>query len=308
MVKQKKRSKRGRQPRRQKVVRLGALSRWDAPAREYLRLLRDPCNAPLVQPVVPGTSAGILWRARSSVTIPLVGTDTSCVVYYAPNNAVFLCSVAAASTPLITPNLKTALPLPTTPVTNTWYYVDVPCISFVERRSIAACLQASYRGVENNRAGTFSVHSNFPHRRIQQVVGLTPDMLAGMCPVTIRTPLETSESVWMPSEPDDVKWREKGHLVGDADVDETGVLLVLRNATAANYTECTAYNVWDIVPDSTTSNIGTATTIPSRVSWTEIISEAAKMPMVRQVMDMMVVSATAALGPGARATQQWLLA
>lgn len=180
--------KTGRTPRR----RVKSSPPLDDAAASYARLLADPCNATLVQPVYPGGDAGFLFRAESFITFGNNATDTSGVVHWTPGY------VNSGSTELIF-GASTGGGASTTLSTS----VASPGRTFLTAnakgaRCVAACMKVTYPGAENGRAGR--VHFGLTQAGMLDTgVAVAPDSVAQTLQHYSRTPAETIEIIWKPN-------------------------------------------------------------------------------------------------------------
>lgn len=164
----------------------------DDAAASYARLLVDPCNAPLAQPVYPGGDSGFLFRAESFVTFGNGATDTSGVVHWTPgyvnSNATELIS-AGTTGGSVSGSLGN--------------FTQSPGRSFLTAnakgvRCVAACMKVTYPGAENGRSGR--VHFGLTQAgMLDTAVSVTPDNVAQTLQHYSRTPAETIEIIWKPN-------------------------------------------------------------------------------------------------------------
>lgn len=187
---------------RTSVPRFGGL---DPMAMAYRALLSDPCNAPLVPPVVAGPVTGLLVRQRYSVSptgiqgvssvngAPMTGN------FYAslkPAMAQFDWCVSTAGTQTV--DLETGVLGATI------------CQSY---RPVAACIKWVPTGPINNRAGI--VHTAYMPDRIVPPGGTwgdaEADKYAILCPKAIsNTGMgELPEVKWLPSSPEDLDFKSR---------------------------------------------------------------------------------------------------
>lgn len=165
----------------------------DVPARDYARLMTDPCNAPLVHPIYPGGDAGFLFRAESFRTFGNgLGTNTSGVMHWTPGY------VNSTNTELIANSVDTgATTLALTAA------LDSPGKTFLAGtakgvRCVAACVKITFPGAESTRSGR--VHFGLTQAgMLDSGAVVAPDDVATSLQHYTRTPPETIELVWKPN-------------------------------------------------------------------------------------------------------------
>lgn len=164
----------------------------DQAALDYARLLADPCNAPVVHPIYPGTDAGFLFRAENFFPVGETTGATGGVFHWVPgyvngNNTecLFMNSTSGGSV------------LALNNVGNT------PGKSFLNNnargaRCIAACMKLSFPGSEANRSGR--VH--FGHTTAGMLLNgdtVSVDQVAQTLQHYTRTPADVIEIIWKPN-------------------------------------------------------------------------------------------------------------
>lgn len=167
----------------------------DVFATQYARLLRDPCNAPVVHPVYSGADAGFLFRAESVLTL---GVDrTAGFFHWTPGYVNANGSEVVGGTELTSGvNLTMAAFGGATPgkafLTTNAFGV----------RCVAACLKVVYPGSEQARAGR--VHYGHTQASLADVgdAGYTADGYALSLQNYSRTPPESIELIWRPGNAD----------------------------------------------------------------------------------------------------------
>lgn len=121
----------------------------DEGARQWLRLLSDPCRAPLVQPCYESAGTGLLFRAHSLFTPDPTATDF--VLEFSPcQSGSFACRYGWSNTvggPLGTAgNIEIGGLFGTTPLTS----------PVGRARCAAACIKIVYTGKEVDRQGVIA--------------------------------------------------------------------------------------------------------------------------------------------------------
>jgi hypothetical protein len=167
----------------------------DGPALSYAALLADPCNGPLVHPIYPGTDAGFLFRAESFTSFGTGAGETSGVVHWTPgypnfNDSEFLYTATAGGGTTGTMASATASPGKTFLATNAR---GVRCV--------AACMKVSYNGSEANRSGRFHYGQTVAGTLDNSQV-VAPDAVAQALQNYGRTPTDSIELIWKPSQGD----------------------------------------------------------------------------------------------------------
>lgn len=127
-----------RKSAKQQSVALVRRSGLDAHAMAWARLLRDPCNAPMVSPCYPSGGTGIFLRFRR-VYNPMVSPNNCMQMTFQPGlNAIYLGQTNGAGTVGLVSTPQVAF----SDLTN-----------YDSARPVAACLRVMYTGTEANRAG-----------------------------------------------------------------------------------------------------------------------------------------------------------
>lgn len=171
----------------------------DVGGAAWARLLADPCNAPLVNPVYPsGSFGGQLVRVESDFIAGAGATQTAVAVLYTPglyatsiaSAATWPLSLIEAETDVITGNWAPTSRIPGATQYGAWQSV----------RAVASCVQVTWPGSELNRQGTVAmgqVSSN-----IIFTTGTSTSALRQLCPRVDRMPDGTAEIKWRPTERD----------------------------------------------------------------------------------------------------------
>lgn len=186
-----KRSKRGRKGKRSVVVERPVGRGLDAAAYAYARLLMDPCNAGVVQPIYPGSESGFLFRAENFFPVGETAAATGGVFHWTPGyintsntECLFMNSVSGSASLALNP-------------------VGVaPGKLFLANnargvRCVAACVRLTFPGAESARAGR--VHYGHTSAGIlHNGDTVSVDQIAQTLQHYSRTPAETIELVWKP--------------------------------------------------------------------------------------------------------------
>lgn len=176
-----KRAVRQRQPRQQ----------LDSAALAYANLLRDPCNAALVQPIYPGGGAGFLFRGETFFTLGNGGTETAGYMHWTPGY------VNSSNSEIVYGSTTS----PTNGITNAGL-ANGPAKTFLNNnvraaRCVAACLRITYPGAESSRAGRVHYGHTFGGS-IDIGDVFTTDNVAQLLVNYGRTPTDTIEMYWKP--------------------------------------------------------------------------------------------------------------
>lgn len=154
----------------------------DAGGKEYARLLADPCYGKLTTPLYDSVGSGNLVRLESDFILGAEATSVGCAVLFTPG--------------LISTTGSSGVTIPTTVVnsdsgTITWSpaYANQPGYamrtSFGAVRAVSACMQVSYVGAEQTRAGVIALgQTNLG----QAILNTTTSALRGMAERVVRTP------------------------------------------------------------------------------------------------------------------------
>lgn len=189
-----------RKGRKQAIARSSGMSKA---TNDYIRLLTDPCNAPLVHGIYPGTGGGIVSRFESDFIYGGGATDTCLALVWVPGlNLVFQPNILLPSD-----NTVYANTLGSTTNMPGYNFLTTTAGSF---RCVAACMQVSYPGSELNRSGVISLGVQdgaslmplLPTTQGGRGGTVTVQQMRSMAQHTERTPATTAEIVWMPGEAD----------------------------------------------------------------------------------------------------------
>lgn len=178
----------------------------DMAARNYARLLTDPCNAPLCDSIYPGTGGGIVSRLEADFILNPVALSTGGILIWTPG----LGLVYTNSTNLVADTTNTFMaPLFTTSgVTPPGFnFLSTTAQSF---RCVAACAQVSYPGSESGRGGIVSMGvvdsgtaaSFLPVANGGENTLTNTATMRQLSQHSERTPAAMAEVVWFPGEQD----------------------------------------------------------------------------------------------------------
>lgn len=180
-----------RKPKKRAARMPRRLTTLDPPAVAYAKLLADPCNAALVQPVFPGGDSGFLFRAESFSSWNITAGSTSGVVHWTPGyvnttNTEILSTEAANGAAGVTMKVENVAPGKSFLASNAR-----------AARCIAACLKVTYAGAESQRAGRVH-YGHTSSGMLDNGQTVTADSVAQTLQHYSRTPAETIELRWYP--------------------------------------------------------------------------------------------------------------
>lgn len=178
----------------------------DAAASDYMRLIKDPCNAKLCNTIWPGTSGSLVSRFESDFIL-WNDTSTSGVLAFVPGaNALYYNG--------------TVMTLDTTASTIGSDPAKAPGNSFLTAtasgvRAVACCLEISFPGTELNRSGIVALgqapFSTFVPNVLTAGGGgnvtLTASNVRTLAQHTERMPQDRAEILFQPG-PGDQNWYE----------------------------------------------------------------------------------------------------
>lgn len=186
-----------RAPRAQAMAPPGRL---DQSATEYMRLIKDPCNAKLTNTIWPGSSGSFVGRFESDFILWNQATAVGGFLVYTPGTN----SIVANSTLLTSDTLPSVVG---------YDGVNIPSAGFLMSgtsvgsfRAVAACVQVMFPGTELNRSGIVSggvtrfdpFVSNLPLVDGGSAITTTASQMRSLCQHTERTPQEMMEIIWFP--------------------------------------------------------------------------------------------------------------
>ena len=186
-----KKNKKNKPKRTVTVVQRSIINRLDEKAKEYARLIMDPCAAPLTHPVYPGGDAGFLFRAVSFFTIFSSATETAGVLHWTPGYP------NSSHTDLIIFGNTSGTATGATGVSSQG--PGKPFLSSNARgaRCVAACLKVTFPGSESARSGRVHYgHTTAGTIDLGQTV--SADQVAQLLQHYGRTPTDTIELYWLP--------------------------------------------------------------------------------------------------------------
>lgn len=205
-----------------------ARSALDRLATDYVKLLTDPCGAPLVHPVYGGTDGSYLVRLESVFTLGNGAGDKAGVLQWTPggygSNGLHLIGGATTGGGVAV----TAAPLTT--LAPGYGYLPAQADT---ARCVAACMSVFYPGSELNRAGSL-VLGQVTGSMIDTTASNTPTSLYPLFPDMFRTPDGAMEAVWTPNS-NDMLWTDPSRATSQNELERKAALAC----------------VWQNLPDAT---------------------------------------------------------
>lgn len=195
----KRNAKRAAKPRARAIIPRAPVATLDKPAADLARLLADPCGAPVVTGISPGTNGSFVLRLEADSILFSGGTDTSGIFYWVPGAFRAFSAPATADSVGITLTPNTGL-VPGTPFLT----------GYSTARCVAACAQIMYPGSEVSRAGVVSM-GVIPAGVLTDVIpaasgGTTgliqPAQVRAASQIVTRTPDQNLEVRWRPGQGD----------------------------------------------------------------------------------------------------------
>lgn len=174
------------------VVQRSVISKLDEKAKEYARLIMDPCAAPLTHPVYPGGDAGFLFRAETFFTAFVGATETAGVLHWTPGYA------NGSHTDLISAGATNGTA--TVTMGTTYFGPGKTFLTSNARgaRCVAACLKVTFPGSESVRSGRVH-YGHTTAGTIDFGQSVSADHVAQLLQHYGRTPTDTIELYWLPS-------------------------------------------------------------------------------------------------------------
>lgn len=184
--------------RRNAIPRAGPV--LDKPAADLARLLADPCGAPVVHSISPGSGGSFVVRVEADAIIFSGAAQTAGVFYWSPGGIRAFANAAADDVTPFTLNQITNL-VPG----------DGFLASYSSAKCVAACAQIMFPGTELQRSGVVGM-GVVP---VATLTNVTPVAYGGaalnttaanvrtLCQIVQRTPDMTQEVRWRPGQGDE---------------------------------------------------------------------------------------------------------
>lgn len=213
--------KQNNKPRRVKAA-ADARIVLDRSAMQYARLLRDPCNGPLVPSLWPGSEGSLVTRFETDFICFNGATETGGIIVYNPGLALCYSNATPVTSDTTATQLTSAL-------------LPVPGATFLANtagsyRCVSACAQVMFAGTELNRAGflgagvtTFGSYA----RNLLVVAGgagivTNPSDVRQSCQKVVRMPDDMLEVKWFPGGGDSLFMEGGNTAMTAADVVDAG--------------------------------------------------------------------------------------
>jgi len=190
-------------PMSQITRNVGPAGGLDRPAKEWARLMMDPCSAPLVPPCY-STGCGSAMLIRSEYDyLTATGAVTATVAAFIPG----LNAVAAETSGLVTDTTAASLTLQSGAApSGAWLDANAGSV-----RCVAARAEISYPGTELTRSGIIGLglmdggafHQNLPLTEGGANVGITAAQTRRMCQHVERMPSTMAAINWAPGPNDE---------------------------------------------------------------------------------------------------------
>lgn len=168
-----------------------ALPGFDAAAKQYAKLLLDPCNAPLVHPIGCPTG-GILVRAQSITSLGGAGF-TAGVLHWTPG-AIGLNSVELLASSVADQNTATLMTVSGATPGKNFLASNASAV-----RCVAACARIMWDGAESARAGRVA-YGNTVGGFLDAGSTTTPGNVVPNLETMERMPQTKAEIRWCPNE------------------------------------------------------------------------------------------------------------
>lgn len=179
-----------------KPVMSGPTSALDKDAKAWIRLLEDPCNAPMVQPCYPGTGTGYFSRCRYELNVPAEARDW--IFEFHPGTSVNGTSLGAWSW-----SNTSGGALGNATADSMGGFIASGAVG--RYRAVAACLQVVYTGSELNRSGVVGVSSDQGVTFVNtQPIGATVPQYMTTMAHTERLGQRAIEYRWVPGPGDEL--------------------------------------------------------------------------------------------------------
>lgn len=182
---------------------VGPAGGLDRAAKDWARLMMDPCTAPLVPPCY-STGCGSAMLIRSEYDyIPATGAVTATVAVFVPG----LNAVAAETSGFVTDTSAVTLTLQSGAApSGAWLDANAGSV-----RCVAARAEVSYPGTELTRSGVIGLglmdggafHQNLPITEGGSNIGITPAQARRMCQHVERMPAGMAAVNWAPGANDE---------------------------------------------------------------------------------------------------------
>lgn len=293
------------QPQRKKSQtprpqRMGGL---DQGAMHHIRLMADPCNAPLVHPAYESPGGGAVIRYRKFITVGTAGVEKCGAFSWAPALNEHFANGADASANAFAPARVSTFP-------------DLAATSASTAgssfRCVAACARIITNASELNRAGlVYAGATDMNQAWGAGAAVLNVDSLAGILPVTTRSPNKSIEIVWTPGGADtDFNSDDTLSVTGRGAIGRNTLTFAFAGAPSAIGYTIELTGVYEVKFGAGTGVCTSITPPPSSNSWNQVLRGFAQairnapvvIDGVRRATDFVANAGTAYMGQlGSRA-------
>lgn len=289
----------------------------DKPAADLARLLADPCGAPVVHTISPGTNGAFILRLEADNIIFSGATETAGIFYWVPG--AFRAFGGSSTGDAVAATL----------IAQTSF---IPGFNFLSNystaRCVAACAQVMFPGTELQRSGVVSM-GVIPAGVLTDVIPATFGGTAGNTTVAnvraasqivARTPDMTQEVRWRPGQGDseDVDLVALNQTPNNFPVVARGknALVITASGLPVNVgirIRCVA--VYEVTPKSSQGLVASVETTRSSNNMTEVLQTLDRVkedwwhgPVGAGVRSMASIAANYAFGPMGGAAVQSMFA
>lgn len=237
----------------------------DQAAKAHIRLMLDPCQAPLVRPAYETSAGGLLVRYRKVMNVANTAGDTAFVAAFLPHeNMVHYLNTGNPGTPntLIASEVFTGLD-------------QVAGGSTFSFRCVAGCLKAIPLMSELNRQGVVSAGSVDSDVVIPTDPAQTTTItgIQAVLPITTRTPNSSIEVLWTPG--------ENSHQYRASDVSPSILVGTHNNAcvlAASGLPAAAGFRleftgVYEVRPANSSNVVAVVEPPPSSSTWNQVLRE-----------------------------------
>jgi hypothetical protein len=176
----------------------------DSVAAKYAQLLADPCTGPLVSGPFGDGTGGIVARYEQDVIVDAFATSAASVLVFCPSALTYHYSATA-----LTSDTTGFFPIVPGNTANHAGLVAMQAQGGTFR-VLSACLQTYYPGTELTRAGITGV-GQAPLGAFGGASGTTAANMRSLANYVERTPEQSAEIVWRPSE-FDLQWTQANNI------------------------------------------------------------------------------------------------
>lgn len=241
----------------------------DGPAMSHIRLMADPCNAPLVAPAYEFPGGGAIIRYRRILTVGANGVEKHGAFGWAPGANEFYSNGADFINSNFVPSNGSMFGPLSVATGHTGF------TSFQSFRCVAACAKFVTNASEANRSGLVFLGLTDTSQGWRSSGGagvMTPEYLSGILPTSTRAPSKSAELVWTPSHADtDFTSDPVDTNTNSAGISRSVMSFAFTGAPAASgYTvECTA--VYEVRFGATTGMSSPVVPPVSSTSWNNVL-------------------------------------